>query len=84
MEYVVILGFTAGLLTTFSYLPQVLKTLKTKSARDLSIHWLSIMTIGSVFWMIYGYFISSFPLIFFNMVLIVMTACLLVSKFKYG
>jgi MtN3 and saliva related transmembrane protein len=83
MDYVIISGLIAGSLTTFSYLPQLLKALKTKSTRDLSVYWLAALTLGLVFWIAYGYFISSFPVIFFNVILIIITIWLLILKFKY-
>lgn len=79
----VILGVLAGSFTTFSYLPQLAKALKTKSTGDLSLYWLSAMSIGLVFWIIYGYMISSFPVIFFNLILIIITLWLLALKLKY-
>ena len=80
---ITIIGLMAGSLTTFSYLPQLVKVLKTKSAKDLSVHWLYALTIGLVFWIVYGYLISSLPVMLFNVILILITIWLLVLKARY-
>jgi MtN3 and saliva related transmembrane protein len=49
-----ILGLIAGTLTTLSFLPQVIRTLKTRHARDLSAAWLFTFATGTVCWLIYG------------------------------
>jgi MtN3 and saliva related transmembrane protein len=73
----------AGSLTTFSYLPQLIKAIKTKSTKDLSTHWLYALTIGLFFWIAYGYLISSIPVVLFNVILAFITIWLLVLKAKY-
>ena len=80
---VTIIGLVAGSLTTFSYLPQLIRVLKTKSTKDLSKHWLYALTIGIFLWIIYGYFIASVPVVLFNAILILITIWLLILKSKY-
>jgi MtN3 and saliva related transmembrane protein len=48
------LGLFAGTLTTLSFLPQVIRTLRTRHARDLSAAWLIIFTLGTAAWLVYG------------------------------
>ncbi|SMC82620.1 SemiSWEET family sugar transporter [Sporomusa malonica] len=62
------IGSLAGILTTVSFFPQVLKTIKSKSAGDFSTAWIVMMTTGVFFWMIYGYYISSIPVFLANVV----------------
>jgi MtN3 and saliva related transmembrane protein len=48
------LGLAAGALTTISFLPQVIKTWKSKSAKDLSFGMFGIFSLGVLLWLIYG------------------------------
>jgi MtN3 and saliva related transmembrane protein len=49
-----ILGLIAGTLTTLSFLPQVIRTLGTRHAADLSATWLLTFALGTTLWLIYG------------------------------
>ena len=60
-----ILGYIAGALTTTSLLPQFVKSLKTKSTKDLSYGMILILFVGVFFWAIYGIYIGSMPVIIF-------------------
>ena len=62
------IGSLAGILTTVAFFPQVVKTIKTKSAGDFSTTWIVMMTTGVFFWMIYGYYIGSMPVFFANVI----------------
>ena len=53
------IGIAAGILTTCAFLPQVAKTVRSRSTGDLSWVWLIMMTTGVFLWMIYGYFMAS-------------------------
>ena len=56
MEWI---GIVAGVLTTCAFVPQVVKTLRSRSTGDLSWLWLVLMAVGVFLWMVYGYFIAS-------------------------
>ncbi len=49
-----ILGLIAGTITTISFLPQVIRTLRTRHAADLSAAWLFTFALGTVLWFTYG------------------------------
>jgi MtN3 and saliva related transmembrane protein len=53
------IGIIAGILTTCAFVPQVVKTLRSRSTGDLSWLWLVMMAAGVFLWMAYGYFIAS-------------------------
>lgn len=84
MDFVNLLGLLAGTLTTIAFLPQVLKTWKSKSAKDISLGMFLCFSTGVFFWLIYGIFIQSFPVIAANAVTFVLAFTILVFKFKYG
>ncbi len=54
MEFVDVLGYIAGLLTTLTFLPQVIKTVKEKSAKDVALNMFLIVATNQVLWVIYG------------------------------
>jgi MtN3 and saliva related transmembrane protein len=80
MDYVKVIGLVAGTLTTISFLPQVVKTWKSRSAKDLSLGMFSIFCAGTVLWLLYGILIYSTPVIIANAVTAVLAAVLLYFK----
>ena len=63
-----IFGYFAAILTTAAFLPQLIKTLKTKKADDVSLTTLIMFIIGVLSWIIYGYKISSTPILIANLI----------------
>lgn len=53
---ITIIGVAAAALTTFSFLPQIVKAYKTKSMGDVSRYLMSMYGTGTVLWMVYGIF----------------------------
>ena len=79
-----IIGYTAGFLTTAALLPQLLKTWKTKSAKDLSLGMLWTFNLGVIFWLTYGILSADRPLILWNTITMFMASLILIMKLKYG
>lgn len=80
MSPITLLGLLAGVLTTISFVPQVIKTWKTKSAKDLSLGMYSIFCLGVLLWLIYGFAVSDIPVIAANMVTLIFALTLLYFK----
>jgi len=78
-----ILGLVAGALTTSSFVPQVYKTWKEKSAESLSLSMFSIFFIGIMAWLYYGFYIDSLAMILANSVTGLLSIILIFFKFKY-
>ena len=83
MDYVTLLGLTAGTLTTISFLPQVIKTWRSKSVKDISIGMFLTYCIGILLWIFYGIYINSVPVIFTNIVTFTLAFLILVMKMRY-
>ncbi|HZD43164.1 MAG TPA: SemiSWEET transporter [Methanomicrobiales archaeon] len=83
MDSITAVGLAAGLLTTVSFLPQVVKTYSTRSAHDLSYGMLSLFIIGLVLWTWYGLSITSLPIILANIITIGLVSYILLMKVKY-
>nr|WP_202950669.1 SemiSWEET transporter [Pseudanabaena sp. PCC 6802] len=82
-NYITTLGLVAGVLTTLAYLPQVIKTWKSKSAQDLSWSMLIVLCIGIVLWLVYGFSIQDIPIIAANVVTLILASIILALKIKY-
>ena len=78
-----IFGFFAGFLTTVSFLPQVVKIWKSRSGSDLSLGMLSIFGLGVMCWLIYGFLLQEFPMIFWNFVTLILVLMILILKLKF-
>jgi MtN3 and saliva related transmembrane protein len=78
------LGWIAGVFTTFSLIPQVLKVLKLKSAREISLLFSGMLLVGILIWLGYGIAKSLFPVILWNSISAILISTLLYTKFKYG
>jgi MtN3 and saliva related transmembrane protein len=84
MDGAMILGITAGTLTTVAFIPQLAKALKSKSTGDLSWGMVLTFTIGVLLWLIYGIWIDSLPVILANAVTLLLQLGIISLKIKYG
>ena len=77
-------GYFAAILTTTAFLPQLIKTLKTKKADDVSLLTLIMFLCGVGSWIIYGYAISSIPILIANTITLILNFFILISKIYFG
>ena len=79
-------GFTAATLTTFSFVPQFLKLLKTKKTEGLSLMMMVQIAIGLLLWIVYGLLRKDIVLISANAVgfLIVFVTIAVFLRLKKG
>ena len=78
------LGFMAGILVAVSLLPQVIKSWKTKSTKDLALSWTLINLAGQILWITYGFGIGSLALVVMSSITLLITVFLIVLKLKFG
>jgi MtN3 and saliva related transmembrane protein len=83
-DFTTVLGLVAGALTTIAYLPQLIKTWKSKSAEDLSWSMLITLCVGIVLWLIYGTYVHDLPVILANVVTLMLSSIILVLKLRYS
>ena len=83
MDATTLIGFLAGGLTTASFLPQVVKTARTRSARDLSVAMLLAFFTGLALWAWYGVQVGSPPIIVANVITMGLVAVILGLKLRY-
>jgi MtN3 and saliva related transmembrane protein len=79
-----IIGLIGAALTTFSFLPQAVKAIRTKHTKDLSMPMLIMLIFGIAFWVTYGILIKDIPLIIANSISLVLMTTLFFIKRKYG
>lgn len=79
-----VIGLIAGLLTTIAFVPQLTKTWKSKSAKDVSLVMLMTFTTGVLLWLIYGLLIQAAPIIAANAVTLLLAGAILVLKIRHG
>lgn len=79
-----LLGLSAGFLTTISFLPQVVKIWRSKSAADISTSMFALFSLGLILWLIYGIYLQSMPIILANSVTLILTAIILILKYHYA
>jgi len=78
------IGLIAGLLTSIAALPQVVKTWRSRHARDLSIWQPLLLSFGVALWLIYGMLIGDTPLILANITPLVCNLLLTAMKIKFS
>ena len=76
-------GYFAAILTTLAFLPQLIKTLKTKKAEDVSLITLIMFLTGVLSWIIYGYKISSTPILLANIITFILNLLILIFKITF-
>ncbi|MCF6279160.1 MAG: SemiSWEET transporter [Flavobacteriaceae bacterium] len=78
-----IIGLIAAFFTTAAFVPQVIKTWKTKEVENLSLTMYLTMLTGVVLWLIYGININSLSIILANIVTITLVCVIIFLKFRY-
>lgn len=78
-----IIGLIAGLLTSVAAVPQVIKTWRSRHARDLSIWQPLLLSVGVALWLIYGILIKNTPLILSNITPLVCNLMLTAMKIRF-
>ena len=84
MDPVEAVGGIAGVLTTSAFVPQVLRTWRTRSAQDFSLGLLWLLVVGNGLWLAYGVLTGSAALIAANVMTLPMTTYLLFVKLRRG
>ena len=84
MDALTIIGLVAAACTTISFLPQAIRTIKTKHTKDLSLAMYLIFTTGIFLWLIYGILVQDLPLIIANIITFLFALTILILKIKYN
>ncbi|WP_149193888.1 SemiSWEET transporter [Luteimonas suaedae] len=77
-------GYVAAALTTLAFVPQALKTIRSRDTRSISLGMYVVFTVGVGFWFAYGVLLGSWPMIAANLLTFGLAATILVLKLRYG
>jgi MtN3 and saliva related transmembrane protein len=77
------LGYAAAFCTTAAFVPQLMRVLRTRSARDISLPTFLLFSIGVFLWLLYGLYTGSKPVIASNAVTLVLSLSILILKLRY-
>jgi len=83
MDATTALGLTAATLTTSSFVPQLTKLWRSKSADDLSYGMFGAFSLGILLWLVYGLLRRDLPVIVANGVTLVLSVAILLLKLRY-
>ncbi len=84
MSGIEMLGYAAGAVTAFTFLPQVVKTWKEKSAKNVSLLMFIIAFVNEVMWIAYGVLSNNWVIISTNVVMITMCSLMIFLKLRYN
>jgi MtN3 and saliva related transmembrane protein len=73
-------GYLAGVLTTASFVPQALLTLRTRNVSGISLGMYSAFTLGVALWLAYGVFLREWPIVLANAITLALATTILVTK----
>ena len=84
MDPVELIGLVAGAMTTTAFVPQAVKSWRTRSARDVSLGLLVLLVAGNTLWFTYGALVGSWGLVAANVVTVPLCVLILWVKLRRG
>jgi MtN3 and saliva related transmembrane protein len=78
------IGYVAATMTTLSFLPQAMHTIRTRDTRGISLGMYVVFTLGVACWFCYGIVLMSWPMIVSNLLTLGLSATILVLKLRHG
>ncbi len=78
-----IIGMIAGVCTTSSFIPQIIKIIRSKHARDISLCMYIVLTAGIFLWIVYGVFLEALPVVVANVIAFSLCLFVIFMKIKY-
>jgi MtN3 and saliva related transmembrane protein len=78
------IGTVAASLTTVSFLPQALQTLRTRDVSGISLAMYSVFTLGVALWLVYGVTLGAWPVIIANAATLLLAMSILGMKLRFG
>jgi MtN3 and saliva related transmembrane protein len=78
-----LIGYAAATMTTISFLPQLIRVVRLRSARDISLIMFLVFSAGTFSWMVYGLLTHSRPVVVANVVTFLLSISILFLKLRY-
>ena len=70
--------------TDHGFVPQAMKTIRSKDTRSISLGMYVVFTVGLAFWLAYGIVLGSWPMIVSNIITLGLSSTILALKLKHG
>ena len=83
MDIKTYLGLFAAACTSLSFFPQVIKVIKSKSTKDISLAMFLIFCVGVAAWLVYGILLRDTPIILANIITLILAGIILGYKIRY-
>ncbi len=83
-DWTTMIGLIAATCTTCSFLPQVIKIVRSKRTRDVSLLMYAVLSTGLFLWLVYGFILKDIPLIVANSISLTLSLCVLALKIRHG
>jgi MtN3 and saliva related transmembrane protein len=83
MDKTQLLGIVAGILTSSSMLPQLIKIIKEKKAQEVSLLMLVVLLVGVGLWAVYGFIKNDIPIIATNCFSVLVNFITLIYRIRY-
>lgn len=83
MEFIEVMGLLGALLSSITFIPQVVRTWQIKSARGLSMGMLLIVFSSTIVWLVYGFALDLLPVIIANGIISILSLVLIYFKIKF-
>jgi len=77
------IGFVAAFCTTAAFVPQLLRVIKLRSAKEISLGTFLLFSTGVALWLLYGLYTGSRPVVVSNLVTLVLSLSILYLKLRY-
>jgi MtN3 and saliva related transmembrane protein len=84
MNEIMIIGLLAGLCTTLSFIPQIVKIYRTRRTKDLSLSTYVLLSVGLFLWVVYGVVLNQIAIVLPNIIVLGMALYIIVLKIKNG
>lgn len=84
MNTVTFIGYLASVVSIISFLPQAIKSWRTKATKDISLPGYILLESGAVLWLMYGIMMKDVPIIITNSTIGAIVLCTIFLKLKHG
>ena len=78
-----LIGYAAATLTTLAFIPQALKSWRTRDLSGVSLGMYSLFTLGVALWLLYGVMLGSWPIILANAITLLLAGTVLFLKWRH-
>jgi MtN3 and saliva related transmembrane protein len=78
-----LIGYVAAFCTTFSFVPQVIRTLRTRDVSGISLGMYSVFSFGVAMWLLYGLLAQAWPVVAANAITLILALAILLMKLRF-